>query len=47
MTSSGTVYKVHKLINDKCLIADDILHQIPNGNHAYDFSLFDDGKMRP
>ena len=39
------MYKVHKLINDKCLIADDIFHQIPNGNHSHDFSLFDNGKM--
>jgi hypothetical protein len=45
LTSSGTMYKVHKLINDKCLIADDIFHQIPNENHPYDSSLFDDGKM--
>ncbi len=39
------MYEVHKLINDKCLIADDIFHQIPNGNHSYDFSLFDNRKM--
>ena len=47
MTSSGTVYKVHKLINDKCLIADDIFHEIPNGNHSHDFPLFDNGEMAP
>ena len=45
LSHPGTVYKVHKLINDKCLIADDIFHQIPNGNHPYYFSLFDDGEM--
>src|SRR4030081_3294 len=45
LTSSTTVYKLHKLFNDKCLIANFFFHQIPNRNHSHHVSLFNNGKM--